>query len=267
MRQMPRATRHDGRADLLHAAPAASGARRARRPRHMRLFVSGSAPLLAETHRDLRERTGHAILERYGMTETNMNTSNPYDGRAASPARSASRCPASTLAHRRARDRQRRSPPGEIGMIEVKGPNVFRAIGACPRRRGPSSATTASSSPATSGTIDERGYVHIVGRGKDLDHHRRLQRLPEGGRRPRSTPSPGVVESAVIGVPHPDFGEGVTAVVVPARGRRARRRRECIAALADRLATLQAAEAGGLRRRPAAQRHGQGAEEPAARGP
>ena len=77
---LPQATVHDGRADLLRAPAAASESRPRGASRHMRLFISGSAPLLAETHREWQERTGHAILERYGMTETNMNTSNPYDG-------------------------------------------------------------------------------------------------------------------------------------------------------------------------------------------
>jgi malonyl-CoA/methylmalonyl-CoA synthetase len=116
---------------------------------HMRLFVSGSAPLLAETHVEFEKRTGHRILERYGMTETNMNTSNPYDGdrRAGTvgfplPGVSLRVCDPDT---------GKQLPDGEIGMIEVKGPNVFaRVIGKCRRRRRKSSVTTASSSLATS---------------------------------------------------------------------------------------------------------------------
>ena len=131
---------------------------------HIRLFVSGSAPLSAETHKEFAARTGKAILERYGMTETNMNTSNPYHG---------VRVPGSVgLPLARCRDPHHRAEngsapvaPGEIGIIETAGPTCFTAIGAC-RRRQDEFGRTASSSPATSAT-STTGYVYISGRGKD----------------------------------------------------------------------------------------------------
>ncbi|WAC27434.1 malonate--CoA ligase [Ancylobacter sp. SL191] len=176
----------------------------------MRLFISGSAPLLAETHRDWQARTGHAILERYGMTETNMNTSNPYEGERR----------AGTVGFPlpgvsvRVVDPQngRELIHGAIGMIEVKGPNVFKGYWRMPEK---TAAEFHDGWFVTGdlGLIDERGYVHIVGRGKDL--------VITGGYNvyPKEVESEidaldGVIESAVIGVAHPDFGEGVTAVVV-----------------------------------------------------
>ena len=171
----------------------------------MRLFISGSAPLLAETHREFEARTGHAILERYGMTETNMNTSNPYDGERIAGTVGLP-LPGVEL---RIADPETGAPlpQGEIGMIEVRGRTSSRATGACRRRPPRSSAPTASSSPAISAAIDERGYVPIVGRGKDL--------IITGGFNvyPKEIESeidalPGVVECAVIGVPHPGFRRG-----------------------------------------------------------
>lgn len=182
---------------------------------HMRLFVSGSAPLLAETHREWRERTGHAILERYGMTETNMNTSNPYEGERVAgtvgfplPGVSA-----------RVVDPETGSELGrdEIGMIEVKGPNVFKGYWRNPEKTAAEFRADGFFITGDLGKIDPAGYVHIVGRGKDL--------IITGGYNvyPKEVEveideMPGVVESAVIGCPHPDFGEGVTAVVVVKSG-------------------------------------------------
>jgi len=178
---------------------------------HMRLFVSGSAPLLAETHREWQARTGHAILERYGMTETNMNTSNPYDGERI----------AGTVGfplpgvELRIVDPEtgRALRPNEIGMIEVKGPNVFKGYWRMPEKTATEFRADGFFITGDLGKIDDRGYVHIVGRGKDL--------IITGGFNvyPKEIETeidaiPGVYESAVIGVPHPDFGEGVTAVVV-----------------------------------------------------
>ncbi|MBP7242444.1 malonyl-CoA synthase [Amaricoccus sp.] len=178
----------------------------------MRLFVSGSAPLLAETHRAWRARTGHAILERYGMTETNMNTSNPYDGeRVAGTV--GKPLPGVELVVTdpetgEALDR------GAIGMIEVRGPNVFKGYWRMPEKTAAELRETGFFITGDLGRIDENGYVHIVGRGKDL--------IITGGYNvyPKEVEAeldeiPGVFESAVIGVPHRDFGEGVTAVVVP----------------------------------------------------
>jgi malonyl-CoA/methylmalonyl-CoA synthetase len=179
---------------------------------HMRLFISGSAPLLEETHREWRERTGHAILERYGMTETNMNTSNPYYG---------DRVPGSVgfplpgvLLRVTDPETGAQLPQGETGMLEVKGPNVFSGYW---RMEGKTKAEFRADGYFITGdlvTIDERGYVSIVGRSKDL--------IISGGYNvyPKEVESeidalPGVVESAVVGVAHRDFGEGVTAIVVP----------------------------------------------------
>lgn len=181
----------------------------------MRLFVSGSAPLLAETHRAFAEKSGHAILERYGMTETNMNTSNPYDGdRIAGTV--GFPLPGVSL---RVTDPDTGKPlaDGETGMIEVRGPNVFKGYWRMPEKTQAEFRTDGFFITGDLGKIDDRGYVHIVGRGKDL--------VISGGYNiyPKEVETeidqiPGVVESAVIGVPHPDFGEGLTAVVVSKPG-------------------------------------------------
>jgi len=178
---------------------------------NMRLFVSGSAPLLAETHRTFHAMTGHAILERYGMTETNMNTSNPYDGERIAGTVGFP-LPGVSL---RVTDPESGTPlpVGETGMIEVKGPNVFKGYWRMPEKTQAEFRTDGFFITGDLGKIDEQGYVHIVGRGKDL--------VISGGYNiyPKEVEAeidqmPGVVETAVIGVPHPDFGEGVTAVVV-----------------------------------------------------
>jgi malonyl-CoA/methylmalonyl-CoA synthetase len=184
---------------------------------HMRLFVSGSAPLLAETHRAFAERTGKAILERYGMTETNMNTSNPYEGERV-PGTVGPPLPGVSL---RVVDPESgaKLPQGEVGMIEVKGDNVFQGYWRMPEKTAAEFRDDGFFITGDLGLIDARGYVHIVGRGKDL--------VISGGYNvyPKEVEGeidrlPGVVESAVIGVPHPDLGEGVTAVVVPKAGAR-----------------------------------------------
>jgi malonyl-CoA/methylmalonyl-CoA synthetase len=178
---------------------------------HMRVFISGSAPLLAETHRDFEARTGHAIIERYGMTETNMNTSNPYDG-----ARIAGTVglPLPGVSVRIADPETGAAlPKGEIGMIELKGPNVFKGYWRMPEKTAAEFRADGYFITGDLGMIGDNGYVSIVGRGKDL--------VITGGFNvyPKEVESeidaiPGVVESAVIGLPHADFGEGVTAVVV-----------------------------------------------------
>jgi malonyl-CoA/methylmalonyl-CoA synthetase len=179
--------------------------------KHMRLFVSGSAPLLAETHDRWREQTGHAILERYGMTETNMITSNPYEGdRIAGTVG----FPLPGVSLRTADpDTGEVLPDGEVGVIEVKGPNVFKGYWRMPEKTAAEFRPDGFFISGDLGKIDERGYVHIVGRAKDL--------IISGGFNvyPKEVESEidalaGVVESAVIGLPHADFGEGVTAVVV-----------------------------------------------------
>ncbi|MCW0234582.1 MAG: malonyl-CoA synthase [Ferrovibrio sp.] len=183
--------------------------------RHIRLFVSGSAPLLADTHKEWEARTGHRILERYGMTETNMNTSNPYDGERVAGTVG---FPLPGVSVRIADpETGRHLAQGEIGMIEVKGPNVFKGYWRMPEKTAAEFRADGFFITGDLGKIDERGYVHIVGRGKDL--------IITGGYNvyPKEVETeidamPGVIESAVIGVDHPDFGEGVTAVVVADKG-------------------------------------------------
>ncbi|EDM70140.1 malonyl-CoA synthase [Roseobacter sp. AzwK-3b] len=180
--------------------------------RHMRLFISGSAPLLAETHVQFEERTGHRILERYGMTETNMNTSNPYDGeRRAGTVGFA--LPGVEL---KITDPETGEtlPDGEIGQIEVRGPNVFKGYWQMPEKTAAELREDGFFITGDLGKIDEDGYIHIVGRNKDL--------IISGGYNiyPKEIEllldeQPGVLESAVVGVPHPDFGETVLGVIVP----------------------------------------------------
>jgi len=183
--------------------------------RNMRLFVSGSAPLLSETSEQWSARTGHAILERYGMTETNMNTSNPYDGdrltgtvgyplpgvdvRIVEP------------------DSREVLPQGMVGSIEVRGPNVFQGYWQMPEKTREELKEDGFFITGDLGMIDERGYVSIIGRSKDLIisggynvYPKELELLIDD--------IPGVDESAVVGLPHPDFGEGVAAVIVKRAG-------------------------------------------------
>ena len=183
--------------------------------KHMRLFISGSAPLLADTHREWAVRTGHAVLERYGMTETNMNTSNPYDGDRV-PGAVGHALPGVTV---RVTDPEtgKELARETIGMIEVKGPNVFKGYWRMPEKTRSEFRDDGFFITGDLGKIDTHGYVHILGRGKDL--------VISGGFNvyPKEIESeidamPGVIESAVIGVPHADFGEGVTAVVVCNKG-------------------------------------------------
>ncbi|HET7411444.1 MAG TPA: AMP-binding protein, partial [Pararhizobium sp.] len=182
------------------------------RTAHMRLFTSGSAPLLAETHIAFEKRTGHRILERYGMTETNMTTSNPYDGERR----------AGTVGFPlpdveiRVVDPEtgEKLPNGKIGILEVRGPNVFKGYWRMPEKTREEFREDGFFITGDVVTIDEDGYVQIVGRAKDL--------IISGGYNvyPKEVEllldeQEGVLESAVIGVPHPDFGEAVVAAIVP----------------------------------------------------
>lgn len=181
---------------------------------HMRLFVSGSAPLLAETHILFEERTGHRVLERYGMTETNMTTSNPYDGERR----------AGTVGFPlpgvsvKITDPDTGAPiaKGEIGMIEVKGPNVFIGYWQMPEKTAEEFRDDGFFITGDLGVLDEDDYITIVGRTKDL--------IISGGYNiyPKEIElildeMDGVMESAVIGVPHPDFGEAVVGVIVASK--------------------------------------------------
>lgn len=202
---------------------------------HMRLFVSGSAPLLAETHAAWEERTGHRILERYGMTETNMNTSNPYDG-PRKPGTVGRPLPGTEV---RIADPVSGTPlpQGTIGMIEVKGPNVFGGYWRMPEKTRTEFRPDGFFITGDVGKIDEDGYVHILGRDKDLVISGGLNVYPKEVEDEIDALA-GVVESAVIGVPHPDFGEGVTAVVVRKPGATLDEA-AIIGALAERLARFK----------------------------
>lgn len=183
--------------------------------RSMRLFISGSAPLSAETHKEWQARTGHAIIERYGMTETNMNTSNPYDGERRPGTVG---FPLPGVAVRIAEpEKGPEVPLGDVGVIEVRGPNVFTGYWRNPEKTAEDFREDGFFVTGDLGRIDADGYIHIVGRAKDL--------VITGGFNvyPAEVEAvidalPGVAESAVIGVPHPDFGEGVTAVVAARPG-------------------------------------------------
>ena len=183
--------------------------------KHMRLFVSGSAPLLSETHAQFEACTGHRILERYGMTETNMNTSNPYEGtrRAGTVGMP---LPGIELKITDAASGET-LPAGEIGQIEVRGPNVFKGYWQMPEKTREELRENGFFITGDLGLIDTEGYVQIVGRSKDL--------IISGGYNiyPKEIEillddQPAVLESAVIGVPHPDFGETVVGFLVAEKG-------------------------------------------------
>jgi malonyl-CoA/methylmalonyl-CoA synthetase len=207
----------------------------AARTAHMRLFISGSAPLAPEVHAQWRARTGHAILERYGMTETGMITSNPYDGERR-PGTVGFPLPGVSL---RIADPPsgRPLPQGEVGMIEVKGPNVFKGYWRLPDRTAAEFRSDGFFITGDLGRIDDQGYVHIVGRSKDLIITGGLNVYPREVENAIEAIA-GVAECAVIGLAHPDFGEAVTALVVPAPGA-ALDERSVIEALKDRLARFK----------------------------
>jgi malonyl-CoA/methylmalonyl-CoA synthetase len=177
----------------------------------MRLFVSGSAPLLAETHQDFSKRTGHAILERYGMTETMMNTSNPYDG-VRVPGTVGPPLPGVSL---RVVDPDTglALPQHDIGMIEVKGPNVFAGYWRNPEKTASEFREDGYFITGDLGKIDAEGYVHVIGRGKDLIISGGLNIYPKEVEEAIDALA-GVTESAVVGIPDADFGEAVAAVIV-----------------------------------------------------
>ncbi|AUG52381.1 malonate--CoA ligase [Thalassospira marina] len=178
---------------------------------NMRLFVSGSAPLLAETHDQFFERTGHKILERYGMTETCMNTSNPLDGER----RPGAVGPTLPGIEARVCDKDGNIlPHGEIGVLEVRGPNVFKGYWQMPEKTASEFRADGFFITGDLATLGDDGYVTIVGRDKDL--------IISGGFNvyPKEVEEiigdyDEVGEVAVFGLPHPDFGEAVAAVIVP----------------------------------------------------
>jgi malonyl-CoA/methylmalonyl-CoA synthetase len=181
---------------------------------HMRLFISGSAPLLEETFNAFRDKTGFTILERYGMTEGGMFTSNPLvgDRRAGTVG-----FPLPDVELRITAEDGRVLPQGEVGIIEVKGPNIFKGYWNMPEKTKSDFTPDGFFKSGDVGVVDERGYVSIVGRAKDL--------IISGGYNvyPKEVEDfidrlPGVVESAVVGMPHPDFGEAGLAIVVAEKG-------------------------------------------------
>ncbi len=180
----------------------------------IRVFISGSAPLLDATFDEFERRTGHVILERYGMTEALMVTSNPYDG----PRRAGSVGPALPgISVRVVAEGGRPVPPGEPGVLEIKGPNLFAGYWRNPEKTAQDHSDDGYFISGDIVTQDAAGVIRIVGRSKDL--------IISGGYNiyPKEIELAidaldGVAESAVIGVAHPDFGEGVLAIVVRAPG-------------------------------------------------
>ncbi len=182
--------------------------------RNMRLFVAGSAPLLIETFTEWQERTGHTILERYGMSETAMLASNPYEGERRGGTVGFA-LPGVSL--RVQDDAGQPLPAGEIGGIQVKGPNVFKGYWCMPEKTKEEFTADGYFKTGDVGKIDERGYITIVGRSKDLIISGGYNVYPaeiEG----YINDLPGVAESALVGVPHPDFGEVGVAVVISKPG-------------------------------------------------
>ncbi|MDO8387976.1 MAG: malonyl-CoA synthase [Polaromonas sp.] len=182
--------------------------------RNMRLFVAGSAPLLIETFKAWQERTGYTILERYGMSETAMLTSNPYEGERRGGTVGFA-LPGVRL--RVQGEGGQTLAAGEVGGIEVKGPNVFQGYWRMPEKTKEEFTADGYFKTGDVGKIDERGYIHIVGRSKDLIISGGYNVYPaeiEG----YINDMPGVAESAVVGVPHPDFGEVGVAIVIAKPG-------------------------------------------------
>ena len=190
--------------------------------RNMRLFISGSAPLLIETFQEWQSRTGHTILERYGMSETIMLTSNPYQADARYAGQSTRRggtvgFPLPGVSVRVVDDQGKSVPVDDIGGIQVKGPNVFSGYWRMPEKTAEEFTADGYFKTGDVGKIDSQGYVTIVGRSKDLIISGGYNVYPaeiEGF----INDMPGVAESALVGVPHPDFGEVGVAVVIAKPG-------------------------------------------------
>lgn len=218
---MPRATVFMGVPTLYARLLAEPGLTQAAAS-HMRLFIAGSAPLLIETFKEWQERTGHTILERYGMSETIMLTSNPYRADARHGGQDERRggtvgFPLPGVGLRVVDDAGKALPVGEIGNIQVKGPNVFKGYWRMPEKTQEEFSADGWFKTGDVGKVDERGYVSIVGRSKDLIISGGYNVYPaeiEG----YINEMPGVAESALVGVPHPDFGEVGVAVVIAKPG-------------------------------------------------
>lgn len=179
----------------------------------MRIFISGSAPLLESTFLDFEARTGHRILERYGMTEAVMVTSNPYDGprKPGTVGR-----PLPDISVRITTDGGRLALRGEPGMLQIKGPNLFSGYWRNPEKTAQDHTADGYFISGDIAVEDEDGFIRIVGREKDLIISGGFNIYPKEIELAIDA-LPGVAESAVIGVPHPDFGEGVVALVVAER--------------------------------------------------
>jgi len=202
---------------------------------HMRLFISGSAPLLIDTFHAWTARTGHTILERYGMSETAMLTSNPYAGGARRGGTVGPALPGVRL--RVVDDASQSVPVGEIGNIQVQGPNVFQGYWRMPEKTAEEFTPDGYFKTGDVGKMEADGYVTIVGRSKDLIISGGYNVYPaeiEGA----INELPGVAESAVVGVPHPDFGEVGVALVI-ARAGAALDAAQVVAALKSRLANFK----------------------------
>jgi malonyl-CoA/methylmalonyl-CoA synthetase len=184
---------------------------------NMRIFIAGSAPLLPETFEAWRGRTGHTLVERYGMSETVMLTSNAYHAKDGGRRPGTVGKPLPGVQLRIHDDKGQPCRTGDIGLIEVKGPNVFKGYWRLPEKTAEEFTPDLWFKTGDVGKLDEHGVVSIVGRSKDLIISGGYNVYPaeiEG----YLNEQPGVAESAVVGVPHPDFGEGVIAVVVPRAG-------------------------------------------------
>ena len=220
---LPRATVFMG-VPTLYVRMLAEPALTKQQAAHMRLFISGSAPLLLETFNEWRERTGHTILERYGMSETIMLTSNPYsaDGRYQNQSERRGGTVGFPLPGVGVRVRDDAGQPvaeGEIGNIQVMGENVFAGYWQMPEKTAEEFTADGWFKTGDVGLQDARGYVTIVGRSKDLIISGGYNVYPaeiEG----YLNDMPGVAESAIVGVPHPDFGEVGVAVVIAKPGAR-----------------------------------------------
>jgi malonyl-CoA/methylmalonyl-CoA synthetase len=204
--------------------------------RNLRLVISGSAPLLAETHRDFAARTGQKILERYGMTEAGMITSHPYAGGARVPGTVGYALP--KISVRVADEKGRRVPAGEVGVLEVKGPNVFKGYWRNAKKTREEFRKDGYFISGDFATMAEDGRVTIVGRAKDLIITGGFNVYPKEIEEELNS-LPGIAESAVVGVPHPDFGEGIIAVVTPLLGKKSPGEAEILKALAKRLAKFK----------------------------
>jgi len=241
VRKLPEATVFMGVPTLYVRLLAEPGLTREAASR-MRLFIAGSAPLLIETFHEWRERTGHTILERYGMSETIMLTSNPYaaDPRHANQSERRGGTvgfPLPGVSLRVQGDDGQDLPVGEIGGIQVKGPNVFKGYWRMPEKTAEEFTADGFFRTGDVGKIDKCGYVTIVGRSKDLIISGGYNVYPaeiEG----YINELPGVAESALVGVPHPDFGEVGVAVVIPKPGARPDAD-AIVAALKSRLANFK----------------------------